>query len=799
MNIDALYKASCGYEPYAYQRTLAEQPWPDLLDIPTGLGKTAAVTIAWAFKRGWGSTTRTPCPDTPRRLVWCLPMRVLVEQTHEAICHWLVELGVYGEAGDIDKVAVHVLMGGEDGMRGWASHPEQDQIIIGTQDMLLSRALMRGYGMSRYQWAMDFALLHNDSLWVFDEIQLMGAGLAASAQLEAFRRDQPLARNSRSLWVSATLNKDWLDTIDLRPLLGALTRLSLAKADLDSPRIQKRLCAVKVLNKSTVAPQSSKKADVANYINQLSKELHVAHSSGGPTLVVLNTVDRAQQLAEAVMKLKPAYSVLVVHSRFRSTERAALNQALRTLTANDNTLIIATQAVEAGVDISVVRLYAELAPWSSLVQRFGRNNRGGEFDDAVVTWIDLADEKLALPYSTEQLNAAREKLVDLTSAASNELPTVNEARSAAPVLRHRDLIDLFDTDPDLSGFDIDVSIYIRDNDQPPPVQVFWRDIEHHPKQDAALPYRNELCPTSIAKIKEHLGKDKLCWQWDGVARKWSVVHVERVRPGMTLMLKIADGGYDDKLGFLARHNPKKTTLTELLPKVSSENAMGADPESQSHKAVTLEVHLQDTQLAACQLMQQLDQQEHANAITTAALWHDVGKAHSTFQTTLHGGVNGAPLLAKSPSRKNHGRRYFRHELASMLSWVSNGPTGSEHDLVAYLIAAHHGKVRMSIRSMPEEKPPSGKARRYARGIHEGDILPRVSTGELSVPETSLSLALMELGVSEYGESWTSRTQALLEHHGPFTLAWMETLVRIADWRASANPSCFLEISTLGSE
>ena len=36
-------------------------------------------------------------------------------------------------------------------------------ILIGTQDMLLSRALMRGYGMSRYQWPVHFALLHNDA------------------------------------------------------------------------------------------------------------------------------------------------------------------------------------------------------------------------------------------------------------------------------------------------------------------------------------------------------------------------------------------------------------------------------------------------------------------------------------------------------------------------------------------------------------------------------------------------------------------------------------------------------------
>ena len=55
-------------------------------------------------------------------------------------------------------------MGGEDSGE-WDIHPEREAILIGTQDMLLSRALNRGYGMSRYRWPMHFGLLNNDALW----------------------------------------------------------------------------------------------------------------------------------------------------------------------------------------------------------------------------------------------------------------------------------------------------------------------------------------------------------------------------------------------------------------------------------------------------------------------------------------------------------------------------------------------------------------------------------------------------------------------------------------------------------
>jgi CRISPR-associated endonuclease/helicase Cas3 len=99
---------------------------------------------------------------------------------------------------------------------------------------------------------------------------------------------------------------------------------------------------------------------------------------------------------------------------------------------------------------------------------------------------------------------------------------------------------------------------------------------------------------------------------------------------------------------------------------------------------------------------------------------------------------------------------------------------------------------MSIRALPDEKPPNDNQCRYARGIHEGDRLPAIDVSSITIPETPLSLEIMEIGQTDSGESWSSRTQTLLERHGPFVLAWLETLVRIADWRASNRPSKTLQ-------
>ena len=154
--------------PYDYQRRLAEgedgasgsNPCQSrLINIPTGLGKTAAVVLAWMWNRVARSDREQRDP-WPRRLVYCLPMRTLVEQTESEVKKWLGPLLWDGKpASRKGQVGVHILMGGEDSGE-WDIYPEENAILIGTQDMLLSRALNRGYGMSRYRWPMHFGLLN---------------------------------------------------------------------------------------------------------------------------------------------------------------------------------------------------------------------------------------------------------------------------------------------------------------------------------------------------------------------------------------------------------------------------------------------------------------------------------------------------------------------------------------------------------------------------------------------------------------------------------------------------------------
>ena len=803
MSFDDFFRAAYGKEatpelaPFDYQRRLAEEvwdgkSWPDLLDVPTGLGKTAAVTLAWLYRRGWRRGTRACRADanTPRRLVWCLPMRVLVEQTDRNIRAWLENLGVLAHAAGEGKVSVHLLMGGADDLKAWAEFPEEDMILIGTQDMLLSRALMRGYGMSRYQWPVHFALLHNDALWVFDEVQLMGAGLATSAQLEAFRRDSPLAKSSRTLWASATLSREWLSTVDMKPHLLSLKCLSIG--DLDRQQAGARLKATKQIEKVPVSltKEAGNQKGLHTYLQALRDQILERHDAGSQTLVIVNRVERAQQLFRLLQGQREGNADLLIHARFRAAER--IEQARR-LCGDDlgkDRIIVATQAIEAGVDMSSKTLVTELAPWPSLVQRFGRCNRYGEYNakGAHIFWVDIEDDADVLPYSVDTLSAAREKLSELADGSSQNLPAVDAARPLTAVLRRKDLLDLFNTDPDLSGFDVDVSDYIRDGDTPG-VQVFWRPFKDDPNEPEpqGKPTRDELCPISIGQAK---GIQKRgAWYWDtlgGKLRNGQWVKLNREpRPGMTMLLRAADGGYDNAVGFDAGN--KNPVEPVLVPKQAPlEEAYTDDWRSRQRIPVALPVHLGHVAAQADILCDAVEEMAHKSSVVRAGRWHDLGKVHKVFDATMHACASApAGFLAKSPCNGRHSREFFRHELASMLGWLAQHDGEPDADLIAYLIAAHHGKVRMSLRALPAESADEG-VKRFARGVWEGDTLPALEFDGEHSNETTLRLALMEIGQGEQGRSWTERTLMLLDRYGPFQLAWLEALVRLADWRASRD-------------
>ena len=305
------------------------------------------------------------------------------------------------------------------------------------------------------------------------------------------------------------------------------------------------------------------------------------------------------------------------------------------------------------------------------------------------------------------------------------------------VLRRSDLLDLFDTTPDLAGNQIDVSRFVRSGDETS-VYLAWRSWS---KEEHAPPrvrfFQEELCPVPHFpggnKDVEDLLKKHGGWTWNYTKQgKWEKIDdPKRVYAGMRILLRSEAGGYEPKRGWAPE---SKTPVPEYvsLPDPPEEESMDSDPWSET-QTQSLEQHTEEVVDELRSLLNSILPLNGTRfALERAARLHDWGKAHPVFQQTMYNlpeppRVTPSPVLAKQVrklSRGKHSRKWFRHELGSALAMWQSG----EEFLAVYLVAAHHGKVRVTIRSMPGEVVLKVPRARIARGMEEGDVLFAASLG-----------------------------------------------------------------------
>ena len=305
-------------------------------------------------------------------------------------------------------------------------------------------------------------------------------------------------------------------------------------------------------------------------------------------------------------------------------------------------------------------------------------------------------------------------------------------------------------------------------------------------------------------IKDYLkDNERRAWRWDFLDDQWGEVRSQEIYPGMTLMLDSKRGGYSPDTGWDVS---SKAPVTVVESDGEPEDGQSSEPTNTNRKRwVTLSDHSRNVEREARAILDALSQHiadpADCAAVALAALYHDAGKAHDAFQKMLRHGREDAPgdgiQLAKSKGRGKYedGLRHFRHELGSALAVLEHVTIEDEgvRDLAAYLAAAHHGKVRLGIRSLPgarrnnrDSNPDADKLLGYR--VSEPETLPPVELGQgLRVPKTMLDLSIARMGIDENERrSWLERSLTLLEQFGPFRLAYLEAIVRAADMRASAE-------------
>jgi CRISPR-associated endonuclease/helicase Cas3 len=375
------------------RRVLVERCWPQLIDVPTGLGKTALLDIAvfaaaaTAGEKGaqrWGR----------RRIFFVVDRRIVVDEAYDrammlsaALEHAVqseqdtatrrVALGLRELAPAVEShtvLPVTRMRGGVTWDSSWLDRPDLPGVVVGTVDQVGSRLLFRGYGVSDRRKPMDAALVGTDSLILVDEAHL--AEVMVSTIVEAHRRDTMALNVPRAEIVRMTATAG--DT--------GLRRYSLdVDAHQENPVAWRRLHATKRLSTVSTDPKSV----VQEMANQAMGLLSTEHST---ILVVCNTVDRARQVHTTLTRATTRRNdpvdaqITLLIGRSRPADRDLLVSHLKERfgvgrcrqTDELPAILVATQTVEVGANLDADGLVSESAPWDCLVQRLGRVNRFGD-------------------------------------------------------------------------------------------------------------------------------------------------------------------------------------------------------------------------------------------------------------------------------------------------------------------------------------------------------------------------------------------------------------------------------------
>ncbi|PIG90925.1 CRISPR-associated helicase Cas3' [Gloeocapsopsis sp. IPPAS B-1203] len=716
MSYREFFKHCTGFYPYPWQERFVSWSGQSIAVVaaPTGAGKEFGAIIPWLYSHKIG------IPITAR-LIYALPTRSLVEQVYENTCQVVT-------ASDCLPIKVYCLKGGLV-EHGFEQDLTQPAILIGTQDQLLSRGLNRGFGVSWGQRPLHCAALTNDCRWILDEIQLTGVAYSTLVQLYKHWQKLGTFGQTQLCLMSATFDDRPLENLKVE-------RFELDTADLAHPILAAKVTRPKPVFRAVVQEMT----DVA----ALVETKHVPKSL---SLVVVNTVDRAREIG----RLLPNLSPLIIHSRFLGIDREKLQQKLKAYQG----VIVATQVVEAGVDLDADLLITELCPWSSFVQRCGRCGRKRTDNTVEIHWLDYQQWK-PLPYDATECEATRDRLVQLPDASLHNLAQIPSPKLnlLSYQLTKRDVETFFCTHYKNRDPTYTVSQYVRDP------TAFTVSVVWSIKPPKRLPHQKFTCPVPT---KELINFCKSC---DVIPLIWGEDAWEEKQPehGDVVWLPITAGGYSQARGWTANPEDTQAYSLEIEPEYN-------DPPFPY--ALPLGIHLQDTEAALREVIPYLQRLQIPEwlieELCRCARWHDWGKAHQVWQKYAQ---SQRELLAKSTVYGSPMQmKGYRHELASAIAAAHQGAAF----LSQYLIAAHHGKVRDSL--LPNNPKERFNAK-VLRGVELGTHLPKVEIPGVEV------LPVVELTISGNAGNWDRQVKNLLREYGSFRLIYLEALIRNADVKAS---------------
>lgn len=345
----------------------------------------------WLFARASGA-------PVPRRLVYVVDRRAVVDQaTTEALnLREFVERDpeLKQALGLSQALPISTLRGQHVDNRDWLGDPASPAVIVGTVDMIGSRLLFEGYGVSRKMRPFHAGLLGCDTLVILDESHLVPPFEELlkkianpcgefSARTDALRE---LVPDFKILALSATSR-------------GGEQMFGLTEKDLTPGTVtHQRLTARKRLIFDGLGENETLPEALVRWAWQLTSE----GMENYKIIVFSHSRDVARKAHDAVGLLakgnkKTGISATEIHSQLlvggrRVFEREEVAVWLEEhgllsgskLTPDRPTFVFATSAGEVGIDLDADHTVCDLVSWERMTQRLGRVNRRGEGNAKVI-------------------------------------------------------------------------------------------------------------------------------------------------------------------------------------------------------------------------------------------------------------------------------------------------------------------------------------------------------------------------------------------------------------------------------
>jgi CRISPR-associated endonuclease/helicase Cas3 len=518
----AFFRVIWGFDPFPWQQDLLTRlatgtdagDWPAVLDLPTGSGKTAALDIALfhlALEASKGGQRRAPV-----RIAFVVDRRLIVDDAHgraEALARKLKDavnnpaaadtvvlkvaqtLCVLAGAGQPPLVARR-LRGGTPREDDWARTPVQPTILCSTVDQVGSRLLFRGYGVSDSMKPLHAGLLGSDCLILLDEAHLS----------EPFR--QTLAAVKRLRGGDKERAPFGFAMLTATPGQEEKARFGLSEADTNHAALKRRIEARKparLVEKPASKSDAARAKTIAEETVAVVSRLKAAGIADPAVGVVLNRVARARAAFDHIAaELGDTAKVILLIGPARAVERDALAEELEPIrTGRDEArkgldlplVIVATQTIEAGVDIDLDGLVTEAAALDALRQRFGRLNRAGRaivpeatilaFKDDIANKADdpVYGNRVKATWDVLRELAGNAEMIDLGIRAFGSRIGAKAAELAAPRQDAPVLMPayahLWSQTAPIPNADPEVALFLHGPDRSPAsVQIVWRaDID----------------------------------------------------------------------------------------------------------------------------------------------------------------------------------------------------------------------------------------------------------------------------------------------------------------------------------